>query len=126
MNGTAGYLENKLAGARMYVGNKTISGRTEAYAEIMNMFRRNFGRVPDSWLFGYAHVIAKNRADADEHPTRFLFEKGVRSIGAALRWNRSISPEMAYRFLRGIWKKLLGGEEKEAATNGPKPSWWWN
>jgi len=110
----------------MYVGNKTISGRMEAYAEIIDMFRRNFGTVPDSWLFGYAHAVAKKRIDVDEHPTRFLFEKGVRSIGAALRWNRSISPEMTYRLLRGIPKKLLGRGEKHAATIGPKPSWWWN
>ena len=121
-----GYLETKLAGARMYVGNKTISGRMEAYAEIIDMFRRNFGTVPDSWLFGYAHAVAKKRANVDEHPTRFLFEKGLRSIVAALRWNRSISPEMTYRLLRGIPKKLLGREEKQTPTIGSKPSWWWN
>jgi glycosyltransferase involved in cell wall biosynthesis len=121
-----GYLETKLAGARMYVGNKTISGRIEAYAEVIEMFRRNFGRVPDSWLFGYAHVIAKQRTDINEHPTRFLFEKGLRSLGAALRWNRSVSPGMTYRLLRGIPKKLLGRGEKQVSTIGSKPSWWWN
>jgi glycosyltransferase involved in cell wall biosynthesis len=121
-----GYLETKLAGARMYVGNKTISGRIEACAEVIEMFRRNFGRVPDSWLFGYAHVIAKQRTDMDEHPTRFLFEKGLRSLGAALRWNRSVSPGMTYRLLRGIPKKLLGRGEKQVSTIGSKPSWWWN
>jgi len=121
-----GYLETKLAGARMYVGNKTISGRIEACAEVIEMFRRNFGRVPDSWLFGYAHVIAKQRTDVDEHPTRFLFEKGLRSLGAALRWNRSVSPGMTYRLLRGIPKKLLGRGEKQVSTIGSKPSWWWN
>src|SRR6516165_6320277 len=121
-----GYLETKLAGARMYVGNKTISGRTQAYTEMIEMFRRSFGTVPDSWLFGYAHMIAKKRSDVDEHPTRFLFEKGVRSIGAALRWNRSISPNMIYRLLHGMSKKLLGREEKQAFTIGSKPSWWWN
>jgi len=71
-------------------------------------------------------MIAKKRPDVDEHPTRFLFEKGVRSIGAALRWNRSISPNMIYRLLRGIPKKLLGREEKQTSTIGSKPSWWWN
>jgi len=122
-----GYLETKLAGARMYVGNKTISGRMEAHTEMIDMCRRSFGTVPDSWLFAYAHMIAKKRTDVDEHPTRFLFEKGVHSIGAALRWNRSISPEMIYRLLHGISKKLLGrGEKKQASTIGPRPSWWWN
>jgi glycosyltransferase involved in cell wall biosynthesis len=121
-----GYLEAKLAGARMYVGNKTISGRMEAHAEIINMFRRSFGRVPDSWLFSYAHMIARERTDMVEHPTRFLFEKGMRSIGAALRWNRSISPEMAYRLLRGMSKKVLGRGEQQALPVGSKPSWWWN
>ena len=121
-----GYLETKLAGARMYVGNKTISGRIEACAEVIEMFRRNFGRVPDSWLFGYAHAVAKQPTDMDEHPTRFLFEKGLRSLGAALRWNRSVSPGMTYRLLRGIPKKLLGRGEKQVSTIGSKPSWWWN
>jgi glycosyltransferase involved in cell wall biosynthesis len=54
-----GYLEAKLAGARMYVGNKTISNTLKARAEVNDMFRRRFGTVPDSWLFGYAHAVAK-------------------------------------------------------------------
>src|SRR5262245_30454330 len=121
-----GYPETKLAGARMYVGNKTISGRMEAYAEIISMFRRKFGTVPDSWLFGYAHAIAKKHIDMDEHRTRFLFEKAVRSILEAVRWNRTISPQMTYRLLSGIWKTLSGRAQEQAPTIGPKPSWWWS
>jgi glycosyltransferase involved in cell wall biosynthesis len=121
-----GYLESKLAGARMYVGNKTISGRVEAHVEIINMFRRRFRRVPDSWLFSYAHMSANKRANMVEHPTRFLFEKGVRSIGASLRWNWSISPGMTYRLLRGMSKKVLWREKQQALPIASKPSWWWN
>jgi glycosyltransferase involved in cell wall biosynthesis len=121
-----GYLETKLAGARMYVGNKTISGTLGAHTEIIDMFRQRFGRVPDSWLFGYAHMVAKRRTGMNDHPMRFLFGKGVQSIAAALRWNRSISPEMMRLLLRGASKKLLRRETKASPLNRPKPSWWWS
>src|SRR5262249_16702115 len=95
-----GYLQTKLAGARMYVGKKTIDGQVKAHTEILDMFRRRFGRVPDSWLFGYAHAVEKKRIDMNDYPVRFLFGKGLRTISAAVRWNRRISLKMSAQLSR--------------------------
>jgi glycosyltransferase involved in cell wall biosynthesis len=92
-----GYLEEKLAGSRLYADNKTLGARVKVHREINDMFKKLFGRVPDRWLFNYAHAVV------DEHaPKKYLFSRivclSVRSIGAALRWNRTISP--------GVWRQV--------------------
>ena len=124
------HLSRKLAGSRMYVGNKTISGSLKAHTEINDMFHRRFGRVPDSWLFSYAHTVAKQRTDMRQHPFLFLGIKGVQTISAALRWNRSISPTMIRLLAGAVAKKIFlpwsRRAEAGAVTTGDKPSWWWN
>jgi glycosyltransferase involved in cell wall biosynthesis len=49
-----GYLEDKLAGSRLYAENKTLGSRVAVHAEINDMLHRLFGRVPHSWLANYA------------------------------------------------------------------------
>lgn len=122
------HLPAKLAGSRMYVGNKTISGTVNAHTEINDMFRRRFGQVPDSWLVGYAHAIAKKRTDMTRHPFRFLVIKGVQTVSAALRWNRVISATMVAQVMRSAARKLLrmGRTQAGTAANTGKPSWWWS
>ncbi len=88
------YLEEKLAGSRLYADNKTLGSRIKVHREINNMFKSLFGTVPDRWLFNYAHAVVEPRVDRQNHSKRFALEVGVRSILAALRWNRAISPEM--------------------------------
>ena len=89
-----GYLERKLAGSRLYSENKTLGARLEVHTEINDMFRKHFGRVPDRWLFNYAHVALEQRVNRSIHPNRFLYLVALKSLLAGLRWNRRISPEM--------------------------------
>jgi glycosyltransferase involved in cell wall biosynthesis len=89
-----GYLERKLAGSRMYAENKTRSSVVKVHAEINDMLKKKFGRVPDRWLTNYAHTIVNPRVDRVQHPRRFVIEIVSRSMLAALRWNRRISPQM--------------------------------
>jgi len=46
-----GYLEEPLAGSRLYSANKTLGSRIKVHKEINDMLQKKFGRVPDSWLF---------------------------------------------------------------------------
>lgn len=95
------YLERKLAGSRMYADNKTLGARVAVHAEINDMLRRHLGRVPDRWLFNYAHALVESRIDRARHPRRFLLGLLLQSTLAALRWNRSVSPAM--RRALGSW-----------------------
>jgi glycosyltransferase involved in cell wall biosynthesis len=87
-----GYLPVPLAGSRMYMQNKTLSQRVRFHAEINNMMKKKFGKVPTRWLFNYAH------AKVDEYNVRRGWQRlaitSFHSILASLRWNHEISREM--------------------------------
>ncbi|WKJ92015.1 hypothetical protein QZJ86_07695 [Methylomonas montana] len=90
-----GYLEEKLAGSRLYVDNKTLGSRVKVHKEINDMFKKLFGKVPDRWLFNYAHAAVEtsspNRA---EWPRWFVVSLSLVSIFSAFWWNRKVSQGM--------------------------------
>lgn len=98
------YLEEKLAGSRLYADNKTLGARVKVHSEINDMFKKLFGKVPDRWLFNYAHVVVEQRVSRDQDKAKFAVQVGSRSLMAALKWNRSISAAMfkaVYSWIRG-------------------------
>jgi glycosyltransferase involved in cell wall biosynthesis len=94
------YLQEKLAGSRLYAGNKTLVDRVNVHSEIIDMLKDKFGRVPDIWLFGYAHAVVERRIVGRDRSVWIAIEIGVRTLLAALRWNRKISVNMANRFVQ--------------------------
>jgi len=97
------YLEKKLAGSRLYPGNKTLGFRVDVHKEINDMLRKSFGFVPARWIFNYAHVIADSRFNRSVTPKRYLVKMLAALIYGALRWNGKAS--------FGMVKRLsLGGE----------------
>jgi glycosyltransferase involved in cell wall biosynthesis len=90
------YLEEKLAGSRLYAENKTLGAKVKVHKEINDMFKNLFGQVPDRWLFNYAHA----RMDViDRERFRILFLSGIAllSVSASLKWNRQVSVPMIKR-----------------------------
>jgi glycosyltransferase involved in cell wall biosynthesis len=100
------YVEKKLAGSRMYAENKTLGARVKVHAEINDMFRKLFDKVPDRWLYNYAHAVVERRIERSQQPLRFVIEVGARSLLAGVKWNGSISPEMRKQV--GEWIFHLG------------------
>jgi hypothetical protein len=93
-----------LAGSRLYASNKTLGSRVKVHAEINEMFKRLFGRVPDRWIWNYAHAIVEDRVDPAQHPRRFAFELLFAAVAAAWRWNRKLSPSMKPH-MRSLWRR---------------------
>lgn len=89
-----GWLRQVLAGSRMYAQNKTLGSRIKIHAAINSVLRRHLGRVPDRWLFNYAHVVADSRNVPHGNNFRFAAFIALHSWIAALRWNRRISSAM--------------------------------
>ena len=89
-----GCLEEKLAGSRLYVDNKTLGARVEVHKEINDMFKKKFGKVPDRWLFNYAHAVVESKTGRNESPRWFVIKLVVSTVGAAWRWNGRISAAM--------------------------------
>ena len=113
-----GYLEQKLAGSRMYPENKTFGARLKVHAETNNMFRKRFHQVPDRWIFAYAHVWVEEHVKQSKYPTRLIFRMGrplllpLLSLLAALYWNRRVSLQMfkvGYGLLTQRRDKLIRG-----------------
>ena len=87
------YLAVNLAGSRLYADNKTLGARIKVHQEINDMFRKLCGKVPDRWLFNYAHAVVEG-----PFSRRRIFPKTIclslQSLGAAFRWNHGVSRSM--------------------------------
>jgi len=87
-------LRQVVAGSRLYAETKTLGSRVKFHREINNMLRERLGRVPDRWLFNYAHALLDENGVPRTARFRFPVLVSAASIMAALRWNRRISPGM--------------------------------
>ena len=104
------YLDEKLAGSRLYAENKTLGSRLKVHKEINDMAKQVLGVVPDKWLFNYAHAKLDNQlgivgAGGEE----YAFSIGIKALLASLRWNFRVSKEMRRIILGyfGIYIKLI-------------------
>jgi glycosyltransferase involved in cell wall biosynthesis len=100
------YLEQKLAGSRLYAENKTLGSRLKVHGEINDMQKALFGTVPDRWLWNYAHAVIDERVDRKTSPRWFALRMIIVMLKAAMRWNGRISPEMKVG-LWGLWRGFL-------------------
>jgi GT2 family glycosyltransferase len=83
-----------LAGSRMYAENKTLGGRVKMHAEINNIFIKHTGKVPEGWIFNYAHAVLDDRKLPRTAYFRFSLAVVAISLWAALKWNHHISKSM--------------------------------
>lgn len=95
-----GYFPKVLAGSRLYAETKTLGARVKVHGEINTMMLSRFGRVPDRWLFNYAHAVTEGWGM--KRSNRWVFIPALISISfyAALRWNGSVSKSL----LGSMWQ----------------------
>jgi glycosyltransferase involved in cell wall biosynthesis len=103
------YLPEKLAGSRLYAANKTLSGRVQVHREINDMFKKLFGRVPDRWLFNYAHAVVESGTSRAKRPRWFMMRLLILCINAAWRWNGKVSADMTHHISRWSRSAILRG-----------------
>jgi hypothetical protein len=101
------YLEEKLAGSRIYPETKSMSAKVEASKEINNMLKKKFGRVADGWLDHYAHSVVNQRSNEVGNRTWIAIQIVICTITSALRWNRSVTAEMRNK-LHSRFRKWAG------------------
>jgi hypothetical protein len=105
-----GYLEEKLAGSRLYSENKTLGSRVKVHAEINDMQRAVFGTVRDRWIWNYAHAVVEEDVNRAASPRWFAIRLFLAAAAAAWRWNGRISPQMKPH-LKALWSKLRSRPE---------------
>jgi glycosyltransferase involved in cell wall biosynthesis len=106
-----GFLEHKLAGSRLYADNKTLGSRVRVHAEINDVMKAKFGKVPDRWIWNYAHAVVEARRDRASQPWRFDLYLMTVAIGASLYWNREIAPGMRPG-LKDLWARVRHSDPK--------------
>ena len=90
------FLDHCLAGSRLYPETKTLGARVKVHAEINEMLKRRLGRVPDRWVYNYAHAVVDARGIDRTNNFRFARAVGWESLKAARRWHGSISPSIRH------------------------------
>jgi glycosyltransferase involved in cell wall biosynthesis len=89
------YIEEKLAGSRLYAENKTLGSRVKVHREINDMFKKLFGRVPDRWLFNYGHAVVDLEISRAVSPRLYVLKVALITVVSSLCWNFRVSLEMS-------------------------------
>lgn len=83
-----------LAGSRVHAATKTFGAPVMAHREYVQMFRTSFGRVPDRWIFNYAHALAQASGPDRTRPAgkaRYIAQLLFLSTFHFLRWNGGVT-----------------------------------
>jgi len=99
------YMEEKLAGSRLYGDNKTLGARVEVHKEINDMFKRHFSSVPERWIMNYAHAVVERDVVREQQPYRFGFRLFMVSVSASRAWNGRVLPLLQATFFH--WGKTF-------------------
>ncbi|OGV34576.1 MAG: glycosyl transferase [Legionellales bacterium RIFCSPHIGHO2_12_FULL_35_11] len=84
------YLEEELAGSRMYPENKTLSSKIPVHKEINDMLRKHLGAVPMRAILNYAYAVVNEEINNGEEPIKFAKKLLQVSVQSAKNWNGGI------------------------------------
>jgi len=110
------YLNDKLAGSRLYADNKTLSDRPAVHKEIAEMFKAYEGHVPLRWIFAYAHHSTAASIDRTDHPLRFKLMLYMETIRSQWRWNHRAGISALRELRRASRRHALQAQAAESAA----------
>lgn len=98
------FLEEKLAGSRMYPENKTMRAKVHIIREANNMLKKKFGKVPNIRILAYAHAIVVQK----NYTNRTLkeFKIVIYLIIYAIKWNKVISLSLLNFLCKSFYRRL--------------------
>jgi glycosyltransferase involved in cell wall biosynthesis len=100
---TFAHVPEVLAASRLHPNTKTHAGRLKTHQEMNWMMAEHLGRVPDRWLYNYAHArLEPTTIDRTKH-LRFAVGLTAWTIWASLRWNRGVPASVRHTIV--IWLK---------------------
>jgi glycosyltransferase involved in cell wall biosynthesis len=86
-------LNKKLAGSRMYEDNKTLGSRVAVHWEMNHMLRVRLGKVPEKWIYNYAHAVVDQKGYKRITPLQD-FKYVLALIGVSIisffRWRQNV------------------------------------
>jgi len=88
------YMDEVLAGSRLYSENKTLGARVMVHREINDMLKNKFRKVPDRWIFNYAHAFVEEKMSQKNGRKVFAMKVGLVAVISSLYWNKRVSVSM--------------------------------
>jgi glycosyltransferase involved in cell wall biosynthesis len=101
------YLPAFLAGSRLHAATKTLGSRIKVHQEINDMFRKVIGKVPDRWLYNYAHTVLDEKGIPRARKLRFALGVSVLSCYASVKWNHRLSRAVMRTTARWVWQNSV-------------------
>ena len=86
-------LNKKLAGSRMYEENKTLGSRVSVHREMNDMLKKRLGKVPDRWIYNYAHAVVDQMGRTRGTPLenlKYILLLVVVSTASFVRWRHGL------------------------------------
>lgn len=93
------YLEEILAGSRMYEENKTLSSKIPVHKEINDMLKKHLAHVPLRAILNYAYAVTEDEIVKTKHPTKFAWRLLIVAMRASSTWNNE-----NFKFLYAVIK----------------------
>lgn len=84
------FINQKLAGSRLYCENKTLGNRVAVHQEIVIMQKNLLGRANPRWIYNLAHVLAEEKGLDRNHPgmrREFVIDVVKQSIFNFFKYN---------------------------------------
>lgn len=96
------HVPQKLAASRLHAAAKTLRATRVAHTEINDMLCEHLGRVPDNWLWNYAHAVLDGEGVARSETRDYLARVALLTIRAAFRWNGFPSTSLLRTLASGV------------------------
>jgi len=77
----------------MYGENKTLGSRVSVHREMNDMLKMNLGKVPDRWIYNYAHALVDRKGYKRRNPVedlRYVLLLVGFSIASFARWRQRL------------------------------------
>lgn len=87
---TFAFINQKLAGSRLYRENKTLGNRVAVHQEIVAMQKKVLGRANPKWIYNLAHIEAEEKGLDRKDPRtkhKFFLEVSKNGIYYFLKYN---------------------------------------
>lgn len=115
-----GVIDRVLAGSRLHGQTKTLGARAKAHAEINEMLRSRYGRVPVRWILNFACVAARVDRKVDHRAFWRYPSFALELLRAAKRWGSPLSApflfEMCAAFSAKLYDVIAGNAERRFAA----------
>ncbi len=102
-------LKKKLAGSRMYGENKTLGARVAVHREMNDMLKKRLGKVPDRWIYNYAHAVVDRKGYKRRNPVedlRYVLLLVGFSIASFAHWRQRLPINAMIRMSKWVGASL--------------------